>query len=248
MSDDNLIVFAKNRTEMAEAQQAGVSWVSNKLAEHQAILLEAQTNLDIAKKNKWQTQGWARCVTRAKKKVEYYEKLLAGVSAGYTIIPAFPIDVFAIRTKRAYPTPMYSTSRSEWSGTDKTQRGSGLALGEGEHFDSQPLVSRAVDTRTAEGKPDWYKFWADEYQDVDFPIKMVKPAIIEEVSRAMALKIFDEIGMLPGRPAFNSRNRMTLGADPIVVGRILFPRGGWSGPKVVSFLITWWLDFKDITV
>lgn len=249
MNDDKLIVFAKDRTAMAEAQQAGVGWALAKLTEAQEILLDAQTNYEIAKKNKWKSQGWATATTRAKKKVEYYEKLHAALEAGYTIIPDFPIDVFAIRTKRRYPIEMYTTDRNGWTNIlDKTQRGTGLALGEGEHKDSQPIQNRSVVSRDVNNKVEWWKIWAAEYQDVDFPIKAVKPTIVEEVSRAMALKIFDEIGMLPGRKDFTNRNRIIRGADPIVVGRILFPRSGWSEPKVISFLITWWLDFKDITV
>lgn len=247
---DKLVVFAQNRAEMMEAQTQSVGWAFNKLNEIREEMAEAETNLAIAKTRKWKITGWQNVVRRTKKRVEYYEKIHAALSAGYVIVPNFPIDVFAIRTKRTSPVRHYSERWSE----DRSQKSEVLALGEGEHFDSVPhQVQHEIENKylsgydtTAAGTTTYY--WADEMGNVDFPIKTVKPAILEETDKALLLKIFDEVGCNPGRPGWNPGTGLNRKADPMVIGRIIYKTSGWQENKSVSFLITWWLDFKDITV
>lgn len=239
MSDDKLVVFARNRAEMMEAQTQSVAWADAKLKEHNWLLAEAEDNLEQAREAGWKLDGFQRQRRTAERKVEYYEKIYAALSAGYVIVPNFPIDIFAIRTARDYPLRNYVTTTSQWRQSDHEQSSEVLALGVGEYKDSLPTVKRY-----SAGKNDkdqtLYKEYADDFQDVDFPIKTVKPVIVEEVSKALALKIFDEIGISP------SRRRK---GDPMIVGRVIFKTsGGWSEDKSVSFLLTWWLRFEDITV
>ena len=78
-------------------------------------------------------------------------------------------------------------------------------------------------------------FWADEFQDVGFPFTMAKPQILDATGKAMARKIFDEVGILPRRRAKG---------DPMVVGRIIYKGSGYD-EKSISFLITWFVDTKD---
>ena len=245
--DDKLVVLAKNRAEMLEAQTQSVGWAWQKLQHTKAMLIEAETNLAEAKKNGWKMSGWQKTRRRELKRLQYYEKVHAALSAGLVIIPNFPIDVFAIRTNRRYPVHQYATNDREWGdGVNRTQRGDDLPIGEGQYFDSEPVVLRKQLT-DGEGKK-LYKRWADSYNPVDFPIKAVKPAILEETSKALLLKIFDEVGCTPGRPGFNPGTGLRRKGDPMVVGRIIYKTDGWSENRTVSFLITWWLDFKDITV
>lgn len=244
---DKLVVFAQNRVEMMEAQTQSVGWAFNKLNEIREELAEAEMNLEVAKTRKWKITGWQNVVRRIKKRVEYYEKIHAALSAGYVIVPNFPIDVFAIRTRRNHPVKHYNMSTSSWGDqVDRTQKSEVLALGEGEHVDSIPIVRANVSTEASGNKQ--YQWYADEFKDVDFPIKTVKPTILEETDKALLLKIFDEVGCNPGRPGWNPGSGLNRKADPMVIGRIIYKTGSWSEDKSVSFLITWWLDFKDITV
>lgn len=243
---DKLVVLAKNRAEMVEAQTQSVEWAFNKLQHTRAVLEEAEANLTLAAEQMWQTSGWERVVKREKKKVQYYEKIHAALSAGYVIIPNFPIDVFAIRTNRNYPLKHYSDS---W-GRDRSQHSEVLALGEGNHVDSVPRerqMTYRAGTMGESQKFDKTYYWADDFRDVDFPIKGVKPAVLEETSKALLLKIFDEMGCTPGRSIRHQDTRFNRKADPMVVGRIIYKEGS-KQERAVSFLITWWLDFKDITV
>lgn len=246
MSD--LVVFAKNRTEMMGAQAQLVQWADGKLAEARALLEEAATNLAHAKEQDWKLSGWYRQRLTAQKKVEFYEKIHAALAAGYVIVPDFPIDIFAIRTERTYPVKHYSTTNHTWSdNVDRTQHSELLPIGTGDYHDSQPLEKRGPEKKTDTGET-VYGQWADAFKDVDFPIKAVRPVILEETSKALALKIFDEIGCLPGRPGWRP-NRVPgrKGVDPMVIGRITY-RYNQYHQKTVSFLIAWWLKSSDITV
>lgn len=243
---EKLVVLAKNRAEMMEAQEHSVGWAWNKLQHTRATLAEAEANLAEAKANGWKTTGWQNTRRREIKKVEYYEKIHAALSAGYVIVPNFPIDVFAVRTNRTYPLRQYSDS---WN-RDRSVKPDILAIGDGEHVDSIPhQLQHEREVRNYEDKlikRDYY--WASAMRSVDFPIKTVKPAILEETSKALLLKIFDEVGCNPGRPGWNPGTGLNRKADPMVIGRIHYKVGGWAENRIVSFLITWWLDFKDITV
>jgi len=65
---------------------------------------------------------------------------------------------------------------------------------------------------------------------------MAKPRIMEATSRAMALKIFDDFGILPAQRK----------GDPMIIARIIDPRSRSYSDKHVSFLITWHLDTRTL--
>ncbi len=248
MSD--LVVFGRNRADMLTAQNSMIEWASGALTESQAHLAEIVQNLELANANGWPVAGWETERRRAQKKVEYYEKIHGALAAGYVIVPNIPVDVFAIRTKRTYPVQQYVESTNEFDVRgDRTQRGQALAIGSGEYHDSEPF-QRAGEHKTSEGKT-IYVQWADKFNPVDFPIKAVMPVILEETSKALALKIFDEVGINPGRPGWSpSRVPNVRGVDPMVIGRVVYkqPDRRRNGGKIVSFLITWWLKPSDILV
>jgi hypothetical protein len=106
-----------------------------------------------------------------------------------------------------------------------------LPVGEGEYKNPFPVV--IVETTThGDGKKD-YKSYAEEWKDMEFPITMIKPEIIEATNRAMALEIFDQFGILPA----------TKNEDPIIVGQIINKTGSYR-MKIVSFMIAWHFDTK----
>ena len=68
--------------------------------------------------------------------------------------------------------------------------------------------------------------------DVVFPVRFARPELLEVTSEAMALKVFDEIGVLPRR----------RGRDPVIVGRIIEPKT----KSRVSFLIGWYVNTAEL--
>lgn len=246
-SDDNLVVFAKNRAEMMESQQSLVNWADMKVMDAEENLSEVTANLVQAKENKWKTSSWSRQVTRAKKQLVFYQKIQAALLEGYTIVPDFPIDIFAVRTKRKYPLKNYRTSTQSWQDQWdrrqlRTEQPLGLAIGEGEYVDSEH--DSRVQTLQLEDGTKKYKFYSKDFNEVDFPIKTVKPVILEETSKALLAKIFDELGCNPGRAGWSPGTSGGRSADPMVIGRVVYKNG--EHRKTVSFLIAWWLDVKDI--
>jgi len=104
----------------------------------------------------------------------------------------------------------------------------------GEHTDD----GRVIDKR-------WFS--RANFLDVEFPLLACRPAIIDATTRAMALKVFDEIGILPPDSSHTDMAAARKG-DPVIVGRIVDPRAkpGWAQRKRLSFLIGWFVDTKDL--
>lgn len=220
---------------MLAAQGQLTSWAETKLASIGQELQQAQENFDIAKRNKWRTVGLQSTLNAARKRFQFYEKMKAAVEAGYAIVPNFPIDIFAIRTLRE--TPKEGGTFNRWD--DHVQHSELPSLGEGQYFSDRPTQLQESFPETDQEGREITKtyFTAGEFQDVDFPIRTVKPQIMDEVGKAMALKVFDEIGILPAR-----RQK----SDPMVIGQIVFRANG--NERRLSFLITWWLSESHLIV
>lgn len=71
--------------------------------------------------------------------------------------------------------------------------------------------------------------WRDE---IDMPVRAMKPVLIEAVGKALELKIFDALGIAPAYRA----------ADPIIAGQIRRP----DNKGVITFFVAWWLDEQDL--
>ena len=224
-------LVARSPGEMITAQQSLIAWAERKFAAEQELANEAQEQLDIATKNKWQTRGWRSRVNLSVAKIRFYQKIKLALEAGYYIVPPFDIDVFAIRTKRSSP-----SGSSTWRHDRHLQTPQLLAAGEGRYVSDMPTV--LVDEQTIT-KPDGKKeievqSWAEDFREVDFPFKLAKPAILSATAEALALRIFDTIGVMPGRRA----------RDPIICGQILPPHKRFGDP--VTFFVAWWLDTKTL--
>jgi len=241
--DNHMIVLAKDPQEMQVSQERLGAWFEERTATAKIELADAETNLAQAKSRKWATTGWRRQVKLASDRVIFYEKCLAAIQAGYCIIPDFPTDVFAVRTSRKKPAKN-SLTRTGWSPNPAPQRSDGSPLGAGEYVspDANLLESRKQITRTnyegKEIKETSITAWADTHAVPDFPMKAVPTQILDATGKAMALKFFDEIGVLPAR-----RTQARAG-DPIVTGRIVRREG--TRDIGLTFLIKWWIDTRDL--
>jgi hypothetical protein len=237
----DLIAFARSQEELHQSQEQLIAWSANKLKEARQHLGHMGANLEQAKQYSWALAGFRSAVIVARKQCDFYEKLHAAFSAGYCVVPDFPIDVFAVRTKRGAPEHQSHDSNYEWGDSvDRHQHGAALPIGKGDYVSDEPVVLRkTLQGKDKAGEPvTVYRRWAQEFKDVDFPIKTAAITVLDATGRAMAAKIFDEIGILPERKKPKT--------DPMVIGRIQFKHG--SRERTVSFVIAWFLRESDLMV
>ena len=226
---------AQTPAEMIAANEAMIRWCERKIAmmEHEAAELAGAA--DHAVKRKWKSYTLKRHAAIAAKRVEFYKKIKAAVEAGYYIVPNFPVTLFAIRTDRKKPAAMAKIGQ-KWV-PNLTQEAKMLPQGKGEYQNPVPIVRQSPE-RT-EGSGTVRDYWADSWDEMEFPMNMAKLHIMEATTRAMELKVFDELGMLP---ADHKRH-----PDPILVGHIIDPRPVGYGPrKYVTFMIAWHLDTSTL--
>lgn len=234
-----LEVSATTPLEMSQAQDSLIAWCSRKIEAIKQEAEELAENLAIAIKNKWKTDILRRHSALAAKRVTFYEKIKAALEAGYCIVPNFPITLFAIRTDREKPVEKVYVGTYKHSG-NFIQDAKMLPVGEGEYKNPIPFVQTDVRKTIESGKEvSQYTKWASDFDDeITFPIQMAKPSIMEATSRAMQLKVFDQLGILLPQAAK---------ADPLIVGEIIDPRPyKWSPRKRISFIIAWCLNVRDL--
>lgn len=231
METDQTLV-ALTPADMAPAQHELLAWCDQKVTAVQAELRDLETNLELATEHGWKHTSVVAAIGRAKKRVLYYEKMKAAVEAGYLIIPNFPIDVFAVRVQRQKQRE--ATSEYEYSRTFKEAKAELLPAGEGRYVDEELFTSDQSFNETVDGKTKRVnRYVSGDYDAVDFPVVAVKPAVLGATQRAMALKVFDQVGTVTN----------SVGRDPIVVGRLLDPRGNG---RCTTFFVAWWLDLATL--
>lgn len=239
-------VIANSPKEMETAQRSLILWAARKIQAIKQEISEAADQLRIAQQRRWDVGAWRRELGKHEKRAEFYRKVKMALEAGYYIVPPFPIDVFAIRTDKARPARKDSTHHDNHDQSARI-----LSAGEGRYVDPKPFRSsytdqemRTVNHTTGEKKlvPVKY-YYADEFRDADFPFKLARAEIKDSSLRAMSLKVFDQLGVLP----------RTRKPDPIVCGKILFPKqlpynSRPENQEGLTFFVTWWLDTKTIKV
>ena len=220
--------------EIACAQQALIAWCAQKIDSLNAERLELESARDHAIKQKWSSGTLKKHAALAQNRVEFYEKMKSALEHGYVIIPNFPVTVFAIRTSKSKPLKMLSDS---WSDTHE-QKAEQLPEGVGDYKNPFPKVwQRQLQKGTQEN--DWKsitEYWVEEWKDMDFPISMSKVRIMEATTNAMALRLFDDFGIMPERKR----------EDPIIVARLLDPRSTKYNRRFVTFMVAWHLNTRDL--
>lgn len=223
---ENVQLIAEHPADMQAAQSSLAEWFRQKIEIAKGDASDAEDSLDIATKAGWKATSFERQKRNARKRVVFYEKCLAAIEAGYTIIPNFPVDVFAIRTKRETPKRAESQYPNSPAFVQKAQE---APHGEGEYVDPFPVVGGSMSSDVA-------KYFPRHFDEIEFPISIAKPRVLEATQRAMAAKIFDEVGCLPVR---NNKK-----GDPIVTGAVLM-RNGYTEHRIM-FLIAWWIDTRQL--
>jgi hypothetical protein len=242
--EENIFVAASTLEEMNAAQKNLIIWAGKKIEKLKDELKAAEVNLELAKKRKWATEPFKRIVALATKKGQYYEKIRAALEAGYTIIPDMPMDIFAIRTTKKSPSKNYATTSTQYGGgaSPNDQVSNSPALGTGKFVSPQAFIqTRAYEKKDDKGNiTPMEKAWATEFDEaIDFPFKMAKPSVLNATAKALGQKFFDEIGGAPSR-------QQARKGDPMVIGRIFYGgKNPWQ-QKGISFLVTWFIDSKDL--
>lgn len=224
---ENIQLTALVPEQMKVSQENLITWCSGKINSINEEIQELKESVEHATKMKWATSTLKRQLAKAEKRILFFNKIAAALKAGFVIVPNFPVTVFAIRTSRDKPLTMLSDRH--WG--DKEQKPMELPLGEGEYQNPFPVVDRER-TRLADGKTE-DRSMATDWAELEFPVSMMKPEIMEATNHAMALELFDQFGVLP-----KTRNE-----DPIIIGQIVNKRGQYSN-KIVSFMIAWHFDTK----
>lgn len=222
-------VTAENADEMAQCQSAIITWTKAKLHQMEFEHADLEGAYRHAVKSKWKSDTLKRHVGIALKRVEFYSKMLVALEHGYQIVPNFPVTAFAVRTDRKKPLKMFTT----WWDRDHQQEAAGLPAGEGNYKNPFPVVLERVVVGATETKSAVKNYWADSWADLEFPISMAKPQIMEATTRAMALKIFDDFGILPGAPK----------QDPMIIARLCIRRSQYNH-QWLSFIVAWHLDTR----
>lgn len=230
-AEDSTLV-ALTPADMVPAQTELVTWCDRKIAAVKAELADLETNLELATEHGWKHRSVEASLNRTAKRILYYEKMKAAVEAGYVIVPNFPIDVFAVRVHRAKQRE--ATSDYAYRRDYKAAKPELLPAGAGRYVDEELFTRDESYDETVDGKTKHVtKYVSGDYDAVDFPVAMVKPAILQATQRAMALKVFDQMGTVTNQ----------VGRDPIVVGQLLDPRGN---RRCVTFFVAWWLDTASL--
>jgi hypothetical protein len=229
-------------------QASLIDWCRTKLVAVRNEAAELLAAFEHAVKHKWKSGTLKRHSDLAQKRVVYYEKILGALDAGYCIFPTIDCEVFAIRTGKDQP--KYGRQFVQFGGPDFEDKAQILPPGEGRYVEPIPLTTSDDATRT-QTSPDGVKypvtgrvFTTHSFDEVEFPLIMAKPDIMDAVGKAMALKIFDEIGIIGDTGRARSARR---GQDPVIVGHIIDPKKpGYGRHKRLAFLIAWHVDTKDL--
>lgn len=114
-----------------------------------------------------------------------------------------------------------------------------LPAGEGRYESPTQLVSeRVIKEPQADGKTvkTTTILTPTSFDMIEFPFAAAVPVVMTATQAAMALKLFDRIGIVP--------QQLRRDADPIVLGQIILRQNGRE--RVASFLIAWHLDLRTL--
>jgi hypothetical protein len=230
---------AVNATEMQAAKEGIKVWLQAKVSSLADVVKETYAALDSATRNGWATKTLRSAYQREKQRELYYGKLLAAVEAGYTIVPNMDVDVFAIRVKREKPAEPSNSVTTKWGSTPdlSDEKEQHLPVGKGRYESPRQLVSTAsIAVKDEKGEIlKTVTVTPTGFADLEFPMAVAHSVVMDATAQAMAMKIFDRVGVVP-----QSKRH----GDPIVLGQITMKQG-WQ-TKTASFLIAWYLDPRTL--
>lgn len=238
VEDGNIEVSATTPREMVESHQAMIGWCERKICVIQTEAKELRDAYEHAREKKWKSDTLKRHADLADRRVVYYQKFKAALEAGYCVVPNFPVTMFAIRTDKGKPVKGFDYLESIHS-KNFQQEAQVLKQGEGEYQNPNPVIKeqpwKEIERNCGSYKEKVHPVWAEKWDDLEFPANMARFHVMTAATRAMAMRIFDELGFLP---ADTKRN-----PDPLLIGRLIDPR---PTKNRVSFMIAWHIDTKTL--
>jgi hypothetical protein len=245
-ADEQVHLVARSQQEMTMCRNSLAAWLTKKVGSMRVEAASLDEAAGIAATNGWALEALQRQARLAVKRTEYYEKLLAAVRAGYTIVPNIPVDLFAVRVIRKPGMRMATSTFGSANISDVQPQV--LAEGEGKYVSATPLQTTWThtepDPHNAGKTREVHHAEFSEFSEVAFPLQSARPMVMEATQEAMAMKLFDAIGIAPST---NTRS-----ADPMIVGWVVDPRpikvwnGARSDRRHVSFLVAWHLDMTTL--
>ena len=262
--ETNLV--ALNPAEMQAAQGDLRAHLEQKLTIVERDIVEANQALNEARRNGWATAALTSARNRLIDDETYYNKVLAAVEAGHTIIPEFPIEIFAVRRHEPDKQRQFT-----YSGVISVRRSDEARpavpdcapAGTGEYRNPEPQISdwtqenRAPNTQER-GEPRRFhtvRRTGRPVGPITFPSTTARSPIMRAVAEAMKEKVFDQIGAcLPVqkaakgrviRPQPRTRQVSAAVGDPLVIGQVLRKNEG-GRQKCVSFIIAWYLNVNEL--
>ena len=228
MKAKNIEVIALRPYDIPAAQKHLSSWCEAKIAEIKTEVANLNESIAVARRTKMRTSNLIAHKNMTERRITFYEKVKMAIDEGYVIVPNFPINVFAIRTKAQY----VQRFESAYHASDRDQKAQMLPTGHGRYVSPQPIQGE----RQSGGEKPKTLYFADDFDDVLLPVVAVKPTILKATEVAIVKKMFDQIGMV-GSP----RAR-----DPMIVGQLIDPRSSRYNLRVITFFIAWWIDTSDL--
>lgn len=222
-------LVALTPSDMRVAQQQLGEFIAARKRTLDADFNELSQALDSAMKNGWATKALRNQLNKVGRRITFYDKMAAAVEAGYVIMPSLPMDVIAIRTRAQKP----REASDHYASTRFEQLAQALPAGEGEYKNPLPTKDNFEEGyKASDGKDKQRTVWFPvAFEDeLEMPVELCKPQLLDRTRAAMAAKLFDEIGVVRDDHRWGRRG------DPMVVGTILDPtRNG----RRFAFFLAW---------
>jgi len=184
---------------MQEAKVGMTSWLSSRISEEESLISDINENIEIARKSKWRLAPFKSSLSRAERKLMWYQKVKEAIDQGFTLVPNFPCSVIAIRTCADGPKAK-STDCENWTDNVKDEVCEQLPMGQGKYVSPEQRINNSSYQIEQNGKVvKHYIQEAMELNDPSFPFIIAKPALLNATQEAMALRLFDEIAVFPGQ-------------------------------------------------
>jgi len=264
LENEDLVVIASDPQELVRAQEALIARLDEKIlqaereraaaaVEPAELQIDQELNSATAKALVTQArdqlkESGRRLAAIAERRVVYLQKVREALAAGFVMVPTLPGHVIAVRTARARPAGrqyIWDVNRS--ADPSPVLPDPALPPGEGRYV--APMPEHEHQPRAGSDRQDIVVSGFDE--QIALPVEFLKPSVVQRTARAIDLKIFDQIVLIrdgAAQDTFAGASQPPRG-DPMVVGRVMLRRPGahrWERPKVLSFLIAWFFDTKDI--
>lgn len=239
--DSAVSIVAIGKEDFAPARERLLALLQAHFDEQRALAVDLRENIAIAKRNKWRASGLQRALRIADRMATFYDNAHVAVEAGYLLAPNLQADVFAVRKSSTEPCDLPAEAHSDfyWRlATPLVSADPSIPAGEGEYVSDVPVVNR-YSQKWKDDKGEHTRQVVDPtaFQPPEALLILARPKLMEAAERAMALKVFDEVGIV-------GATRRSRRGDPLLVGRIIHPTKPGDGD--LSFFLAWFFDPRSL--